>query len=321
MRSKLLRCLIALTVSGLLLLVAEVIARRGVPQSQITPYCTARIEGLPAELRPNFETLWQGAQVKTNSRGFRGPEFGEPEDGVLRIALVGDSFAFGSGVDWEDTLGVRLEFALASLGQRAVVLNCGVPGYNIGNVAANVEAYVLGFQPDIVVYLAFANDVDPPLHYGEIDPEKVRDVYKPFPLRSAFLEWCSMNTRDALAKLGINMSRNQPEWQAAFYAGEGGKRMRAGLGRLKALCEAAGVRLVMAIHPFLLEAARNPFLPVEQGMARDGDALGLEVVRLERALEGCDRRALWADPIYDSHPNGEANALSAAWLAGALLVD
>lgn len=321
MRSKLLRCAIALAVGGLLMTVAEVIARRGVPQSQLTPYRTARLEGLPAELRPNFETHWQGAQVKINSHGFRGPEFSEPLTGVLRIALVGDSFAFGSGVNWEDTLGVQLELALAARGQRATVFNCGVPGYNIGNVASSLEAYVLGLQPDIVVYLAFANDTDPPLQYGEIDPMRVPNVYKRFPLRSAFLEWCSVNVREGLATLGMNISKNQPKLQAAIYAGEGGERIRAGLERLSALCEGAGVRLVMTIHPFMLEAARNPFLPVEQGMARDGDALGLEVVRLERAFEGRDRRSLWADPIYDSHPNGEANALSAAWLAGMLLSD
>ncbi|MFT7676276.1 MAG: hypothetical protein ACI8QC_000246 [Planctomycetota bacterium] len=321
MKPKLLRCVIALLAGSALLLVAEFIARRGVPQSQLTPYRTARIEGLPAELRPSFETLWQGAQVHINSSGFRGPEFSAPQPDVLRIALVGDSFAFGSGVEFEDTLGARLELALAERGQPALVLNCGVPGYNAGDVATNLETYVLPLEPHVVVYLAFANDTDPPLRYGEIDPTRVPDTYSRFPMRSAFLEWCSVNVREGLAMLGMNQAKNRPELHGQSYAKAGGERMRSALTRMQALCTQAELRLVLAIHPFMFKAARNPFLQVEQGMARDGDALGLEVVPLDRAFEGRDRRALWADPIYDSHPNGEANGLSAAWLAGVLMSD
>jgi hypothetical protein len=67
--------------------------------------------------------------------GFRGAGFDEAKaPGRLRVALVGDSFIFGLGVEEDQTLKTRLDEELAKrgVGDRIEVLNLGIPGANLG---------------------------------------------------------------------------------------------------------------------------------------------------------------------------------------------
>jgi hypothetical protein len=71
-----------------------------------------------------------------NSSGFRGPEWsGTREPDTTRIALIGDSFVFGSGVEAGDTLDRALAGRLSEVSpaRRFEVLNLGVPGNNIAS--------------------------------------------------------------------------------------------------------------------------------------------------------------------------------------------
>lgn len=125
-------------------------------------------------LRPNFDGRLEGARVQTNSDGFRGPEWSAPEDGgqpeptgdvPLRIAVLGDSVAFGFGVEHEELFAVQLEARLAaSLGEgRVEVRNFALPGKCWTQMRAIHDRYVAPWQPDVVV--AMLNDAShrPPM--------------------------------------------------------------------------------------------------------------------------------------------------------------
>ncbi|MFO0757629.1 MAG: SGNH/GDSL hydrolase family protein [Byssovorax sp.] len=114
--------------------------------------------------------------VPINSRGFRGPDFADhPAPGTERVVLVGDSFVFGSGVEWEDTLGEQLRRVLAEKapGRRFEVLNLGIPG---DNLPSHVEVYdeaVRSLDPAVVLIgLTFPNDLsaydDQPMRRTEV---------------------------------------------------------------------------------------------------------------------------------------------------------
>jgi hypothetical protein len=69
---------------------------------------------------------------EVNALGFRGPAIptGLANPGMTRIAMLGDSFVYGMGVQGTETLSARLSEALAAAGKSVEVLNFGVPGYN-----------------------------------------------------------------------------------------------------------------------------------------------------------------------------------------------
>jgi len=100
-----------------------------------------------------------------NALGFRGPDFAlaKPE-GAVRVAVIGDSFVFGAGIDGGDTLAVKLDAELRRRfpDARVEVLNLGVPGNNLGSHVDLYEAATAQLDPDVVVLgLTLVNDLSP----------------------------------------------------------------------------------------------------------------------------------------------------------------
>lgn len=297
----------------------ELLLRRHVPHCSVTPFRNSDVPGLMAELKPGFETLYRGHVVRMNSEGFRGPEWPAPREGALRVALVGDSFTFGNAVGFEDTLGVRLDRALDGRGVDADILNMGVPGYAAENVAALVEHRALAHDPDVVVYVFFANDVEPPLVHREIPQDAEIDALFGYPLGSALAQWTLVMVKRAALRVGVQVaSRSAEDWEAT-YDGGGRERYLDALERMKATCEAAEVRLVVAVFPFLTRLDLSPMRSVERRAIEDAEALGLEVVPLVEGFQGETDLTRYRASVFDSHPNGEGHARAAARLADALL--
>jgi hypothetical protein len=115
-------------------------------------------------MKPDSHYEWQGITVDINSHGLRGPETSyEKPPATFRILNLGDSVAMGWGVRVEDTYGHRLESLLnadSSGNLRFEVINAGVPGWNLENELAYLEADGLKYKPDIILLdLTTANDI------------------------------------------------------------------------------------------------------------------------------------------------------------------
>lgn len=305
--------LLLVTLTPLLLaLLGELLLRPLVPACGVTPFRTSQRSGLASEFRPGFTTLYKGFQTSFNSGGYRGPEFPAPREGARRVALVGDSFAFGSAVDLADTLAVRLEGALGD----AQVLNLGVPGYCASNVAAVVEHDALRLDPDVVLYLFYNNDIDPPPSFESIPQDAVIDGMHGFPGHSALLQWLNVRIKGfALRVLGLQLARRTPEESAQLWEEGGEERLRTSLLDMRERCEAAGVRFAVAVYPNLTVVERSPFRPIDLGAISTCKDLGVECLDLLDAFSGeADLTRYWAS-VFDTHPNGAANGLVADYLA------
>lgn len=74
-----------------------------------------------------------------------------PSEDTLRIAIFGDSFAFGAQVSFEHTWGYYLERNLKEAGLNAEVLNFGVGGYGIDQAFLRWKKEAKSFSPHIVL--------------------------------------------------------------------------------------------------------------------------------------------------------------------------
>src|SRR5690606_37550445 len=94
------------------------------------PLDEAKLDGRLFRHLPNLDLSLGSFHLRTNALRCRGPEISEPKpEGVFRIVLLGDSVAFGWGVDDEATFARRLEREWNAQGHatRLEVVNTALP--------------------------------------------------------------------------------------------------------------------------------------------------------------------------------------------------
>ncbi len=115
---------------------------------------------LEFELRPSSRVQAE-VEYLVNSDGMRNPEVPrEPVAGRKRVAILGDSIAFGYWVEEQDAFPRRLEVLLREAGSSVEVLNFGVPGYNLDQSVELLRSKALTFSPDVVVIGLCLNDLE-----------------------------------------------------------------------------------------------------------------------------------------------------------------
>lgn len=103
--------------------------------------------------------------ISTNDTGMRGTRnyTREKPEGVFRIALLGDSFIYGHGVNDPEVVSAVLENLLndgmARSGVHFEVLNFGVSGFGQAEELVTYRARVRDYNPDVVVVFYFDNDI------------------------------------------------------------------------------------------------------------------------------------------------------------------
>ncbi len=98
-----------------------------------------------------------------NVRGYRGPLAGPRQAAEIRVAVLGESTAFGYGVRWSDAMPAQLESALRGRHPavpRIRVLNLGYNGEGAYSYPFTLGDYA-DLRPDLVVFYSGYNDLRP----------------------------------------------------------------------------------------------------------------------------------------------------------------
>ena len=108
----------------------------------------------------NASAVVDGVTFSTNSHGMRYGEIAlKKEPKIRRIALLGDSVAFGHGLPYNESFGAILEQSLNNgKKEKYEVLNFAVEGYGTLEQVETLRSKALDFKPDFVIITYVLND-------------------------------------------------------------------------------------------------------------------------------------------------------------------
>ncbi|MCM2254408.1 MAG: SGNH/GDSL hydrolase family protein [Vicinamibacteria bacterium] len=298
------RAELALALASLLLAagVAEVAVRLAVPAGPAAtgyaPVNTARRE-----------------RAMANSRGYRDAERAVPAPaGVRRVLSLGDSFAWGHGIEAEDAYPARIERRLRRerAGEAWEVVNLALPGLRSVDHAQQLRDEGFAYGPELVLLgyvLNDSEDADAAEARRALDWQAQAGPSPSFFDRSALVRF----VRFRLFATAEN--RRRVEGYRSMYA-EDAPGWRAGRQALLAMgeqCRARGVPFVVAIWPLLGNPLdeRYPFAAIHESVAQAAAAGGATVVDLLPVFRGLRSEVLVVDGADDEHPNEVAHRIAA----------
>jgi lysophospholipase L1-like esterase len=257
-------------------------------------------------------------RITVNRMGLRGPL---PDLTVpRRILILGDSFAFGYGVQDDESFPALLQ---ARLGASAAVVNAGHSGYDTRRELGYLGAYGERFRPTTVIVAFVLNDVlsNP----GKVWFNAVPDGWlRYFPLRATanFLSYLIRNPQELFFKLGLNddydyTSRDALACLRPDGCTEDWRITERYLRDIAAAARKAGARPLIVHVPVKEEIAPTPGVAydpagAERRLKAFGAAEGVPVVALRDALREVDYF-----PV-DGHWTPEGHRRAAARIAAAL---
>ncbi len=262
--------------------------------------------------------------------------------GVLRIACLGDSDTYGTGLDVEETWPKQLETKLRERHPSLAieVLNAGVYAHNTSQMVAWYRTVVAEFEPQIVILMGNVNDASGRnmtarenttssaaqwnnrlgLTSGLWDEADMVEATAPI-RRTMFLRRHSRLADFAAHRLHkILMGRHMgwsynTDWDPS---NDGVRMVGEALDELVRLSERDGFRCLAAQYPHLVSLNENyPFRAVAETFERLCTERGLDFVDLLPALAGQEAKQLHVHP-HDRHPNRIAGDLVTEALADQL---
>lgn len=265
----------------------------------------------------------------TNDVGRRGPDVPRSKPaGTWRVAAAGDSITFGHGVPdgapYVAVLAERLNERLAGSPWRYDAVNGGVSGYDVLDCEAYLRHELLPYEPDLVVYGFYLNDVLSGRSVLELPElrEAARDYAERFGQSGDGSPWDASrivrlvrSERMRRAYLSVVTSL----YEAAFRPdSEHWRECADSILRMQRDVEASGASFVLVVLPMLFAYARTPALEaVHERIRAWGEANGVAVVDAGRVLGSRSLPELQVHPD-DVHYNVLAHALVAdaieAWI-------
>lgn len=261
------------------------------------------------ELKPG-SVAHAEVDYRINSRGMRGSELTEQKrPGLRRVAMLGDSIAFGYWVDERDALPRQLQDLLEQSGAGPVeVLNFGVPGYNLEQETELLRTAALRFAPDLVVVVFCLNDLRPLSHEFGLVVERSERRARPFGgLADALLDgsqlaaWVEYQLGQLESRKEFVRAQNPLRRGPVPEALDARQELTSRFGVLAEILRGAGVPGLVAVVPlFGTRFRRYPLRALHQTVVETSAQAGLHAVDLLPCFEPYDFRDVRVDVAHPS---------------------
>ena len=256
-----------------------------------------------------------------NSRGYRDLERTvEKPAGTKRIVSLGDSFAWGASVEFEDAYPQRLERSLSRRRRETwQVVNLALPGMNTVDEEGQLRTEGLAYGPDVCLLGFVLNDSEDAeaaetRRVAEWAEEKRRtpgllDHSALFRLVKTRL-WATAENRKRITGYKSMYADDAPGWIAS----------RRALKQMGALSRERGVPFLVVIFPLFGNPLddRYPFPEIHAKVAQAAAEAGAKVLDLLPVYRGLRWDILVVDGVDDEHPNEIAHRIAASAILHAL---
>lgn len=248
----------------------------------------------------------------------------------FRIAVLGDSFTFGTSMQFDDTFVKKLERMLnLNSGKRfARVINYGVPGYSTSHEAKLLKAVLKKDSPDLVILQVTLNDpqIKPITPTGLVMKKNQFAEVQHFQSGSIFNHWKSL----IYVLDRIHNSQTHTAYIKYYFSLFGKKKtftnFESSIKRIAKRASRHSVKVVAVVFPLfgLPLNDKYPFWPLHQKVHKVLESAGIEYLDLFKIYKGIPISRLQVDPGADFHPNEIGHRMAAEaiydWLAEGNLI-
>jgi len=255
-----------------------------------------------------------------NDLGYRDLNHAVPKSaGILRIVVIGDSIAEGTGIKDERAIFPRLlEMNLRSKGVPAEVQNFGVAGYNTQQEVETLKTRGLEYSPDIVIVAYCLNDRS--FEAGRMPYRMARNaLQKKAADDSNALRWLAKSAlfRYVYFELFLKYAGTSEEFEKRF-GGVVADTVKQGFEQLAELSRAHDFEVIVSVFPLFRKKKAEDF----QGYAFESEhvyvralseANGFVHLDLLETFRACAEEGPVAIDVY--HPNERGHRCAAKTLA------
>ena len=253
--------------------------------------------------------------VFLNREGYRDSEhaYGKGKT-TVRIAVLGDSFAFGSGIkNANDTYPKELEKMLnsKSIKFNYEVLNFGKPGIDTEFEIKILKNDALRYDPDIIIVGYVLND------FRDIDYTKAKKS------SNIYLFWLDIYLQRYsylyhFTNKGFNAALEAAGFKKSYYRtivdsfnSENNKEFnKEYFKELKDISKNNNATLIIVIFPFIYKLDGYQFAVQHRVVAQSGEEYGIAVLDLLPYFRNLDEKQLVVSR-YDNHPNEIGHQIAA----------
>ena len=256
-----------------------------------------------------------------NSRGYRDLERTiEKPGGVRRVVSLGDSFAWGASVEFEDAYPQRLERSLTRRRRETwQVVNLALPGMNTVDEEGQLRTEGMAYGPDVCLLGFVLNDSE---DEQAAESRRVADWLEEKRRVPGLLDRSALYRMVKARLRATAENRRRITGYKSMYADDapGWIAARKALKQMGALCRERGVPLVVVIFPLFGNPLddRYPFPEIHAKVAQAAAEAGAKVLDLLPAYRGLRWDILVVDGVDDEHPNEIAHRIAASKVLHAL---